>query len=331
MNENSVQLIGQELLRAGRIAVISHIRPDGDAVGSVLGLGLALKNAGKQVQMILADGVPVSYRHLPGAGEVQHRIDGEVDLIITLDCSDLQRVGAVLPPDTLPDINIDHHVTNAEFGRINLVDTSAVATAAILAQMLPRWSLPMSQPVAEALLTGLITDTLGFRTSNMTARALRIAADLVDLGVDLPDLYARVLVGRSYEAARFWGVGLSKLQKDGPIVWTTLTREDRKIAGYPGKDDADLINVLASIQECAVALIFVEQPDGRVKVSWRALPGLDVSQIALQFGGGGHPAAAGAEIDGELSSVVGEVLNATRTLFAEPEGTRLRDPAAEGP
>jgi bifunctional oligoribonuclease and PAP phosphatase NrnA len=214
-----------------------------------------------------------------------------------------------------PDINIDHHITNTRFAHTNLVIGESVATCAILAQYLPEWGLPITLPVAEALLTGLITDTIGFRTSNMTAEALRLAAGLVDVGANLPEIYQRALVNKSFEAARYWGRGLDKLQREDGLVWTTLTLEDRQEVQYPGSDDADLVNVLSSV-DSNVALIFIEQKNGHVKVSWRARPGYDVSKIALQFGGGGHAAAAGADIPGSLSTVQQNVLEATRSMLA---------------
>jgi phosphoesterase RecJ-like protein len=141
----------------------------------------------------------------------------------------------------------------------------------------------------------------------------------METGVDMPELYRRALITRSFEATRFWGAGLSTLVKEGRMVWATLTMADRKAAGYNGRDDADLINVLASIEDTDIALIFVEQPGHHVKVSWRAQTGFDVSQIALQFGGGGHPPASGADITGELADVQASVLVATRALlYPEP-------------
>ncbi len=121
------------------------------------------------------------------------------------------------------------------------------------------------------MLTGIITDTLGFRTSNVTPEAMRQAATLMETGVDMPDLYMRGLVRRSYEAARYWGGGLSKLERKDGMVFGTLTLADRKSAGYSGNDDADLINIISAIDGFKVGMIFVEQPKNRVKISWRAL------------------------------------------------------------
>ena len=315
MNETLYQAVGQRLLNAGRILVISHIRPDGDAVGSLLGLGLSLQAAGKDVQMLLEDGVPTSFRHLVGSNQVVKHPLGAFDVVITVDCSDMQRAGSSLNGYMPPQVNIDHHVTNDNFAELNLVIPEAVATSAILAEYIPLWNLPFNLPVAEALLTGILSDSLGFRTSNMNPQALRLAASLMEQGANLPDLYNKALSRRSFAAMRYWGVGLTRLQRRGNLIWTSLTLMDRKDVNYPGRDDADLINVLSQIEEGEVEVIFIEQGDNRVKVSWRAEPGFDVSGLAVSFGGGGHPAAAGAEITGTLEEVQSLVLEATQELM----------------
>jgi phosphoesterase RecJ-like protein len=296
---------------AQRMLVVSHVRPDGDAIGSLLGLGLSLRAFGKDVEMVLADGIPTSYRHLQGTDLVLRSPKTQPDLVWVVDSSDIQRTGTALANHPLPDINIDHHITNLNFARLNLVDPEAAATAQILADLLPYIGLPVTQPVAAALLTGIITDTIGFRTSNLTPEVLRTSASLMEKGAPLSDLYNRSLVQRSFEAARYWGAGLNRLQRAGNLVWTTLTLSDRKEVEYPGRDDADLINLLSSIENAHIAVIFVEQTKNRVKISWRSHFGFDVSKIALQFGGGGHPAASGAEVVGELEQVQKLVLETT--------------------
>jgi phosphoesterase RecJ-like protein len=214
-------------------------------------------------------------------------------------------------------LNIDHHPTNQQFGRLNLVIPEAVATAETLAQILPIW--PGPPQVADALLTGMVTDTVGFRTANMNPAALRVVADLMEAGGDLPRIYYPALVQRSFPAARYWGAGLAKLQREGRLVWTSLALEERYAAGYPDRDDADLVNVLSAIEGMDLALIFVEQAPDHVKISWRvcglAPAELDVSGVAQQFGGGGHRAAAGAEMTGSLAEVQEMVLAATRKLL----------------
>ncbi len=316
MDSAVIDNINQRLKKAEQILIASHVRPDGDAVGSLLGLGLALQNAGKQVQMVLADGVTSSFRYLEGSEQVRNEPQDGYDTFITVDCADFRRVGKVFESFAPPDINIDHHKTNEHFGTLNLIEAEEVATSSILTKYLPVWGLEITQPVAAALLTGIITDTLGFRTSNMTPDALRQAAVLMETGVDLPDLYMRSLVRRTFASARYWGAGLSSLEHNHGIVWGTLTLEDRKKSGYSGNDDADLINIISAIDHNKVGMIFVEQSDGHVKISWRALEeGIDVSPVAKHFGGGGHAAAAGADIPGTLQDVQPLVLEKTREFL----------------
>jgi phosphoesterase RecJ-like protein len=316
MSNEMTGAIKERLEKSRNVIIASHIRPDGDAVGSVLGLGLALMDAGKSVQMVLVDGVSSSYRHLEGSGLILKAPNGEYDTFITVDSADFKRVGKVFENFGRPDINIDHHITNENFGLLNLIEPDQVATAAILTNHLPEWGYGITKPIAAALLTGIVTDTLGFRTSNTNPSALRLCAKLMETGVDMPDLYMRTLVKKSFSAARYWGAGLSSMQQEKGMVWATLTLEDRKRSGYGGTDDADLINVISSIDGNKVGMIFVQQNDNHVKISWRALePGIDVSQVAKHFEGGGHAAAAGADIPGPLEEVRNIVLKTTREML----------------
>jgi len=307
--------IKERLDKAKNIVIASHVRPDGDAIGSLLGLGLALQNAGKTVQMVLVDGVS-SYKYLEGSEQVVREPKGGHDTFITVDCADFKRMGKAFENFGAPDINIDHHKTNENFGKLNLIEADEVATAAILANYLPKWGYEITKPIAAALLTGIVTDTLGFRTSNTNPSALRLCAQLMETGANMTDLYMRALVKKTYPAARYWGAGLSSMDQKNGIVWATLTLEDRKRAGYGGNDDADLINLISAIDGNKVGMIFVEQSDNHVKISWRALEdGVDVSKVAKHFQGGGHAAAAGADIPGVLNEVQPLVLMKTRELL----------------
>jgi phosphoesterase RecJ-like protein len=175
---------------------------------------------------------------------------------------------------------------------------------------------PINLTAAEALLTGMLTDSLGFRTSSSTSRTLRIAAELQEIGANLPQLYRKAMFERSYEAVCYWGKGLGKIQREGRLAWTYLSLKDRAEADYPGRDDADLVNILTRIRDIDICVVFVEQKNGTVKVSWRSRTGFDVSQIASQFDGGGHKPAAGADIPGNLEQVQADVLEATRKILS---------------
>jgi len=316
MTEDIIAAIKERLGDAHKILITSHIRPDGDAVGSLLGFGLALQNAGKTVQMVLVDGLPASFKYLEGSDRVRKEPDEDFDTFITVDCADFKRVGKPFQSFRKPDINIDHHITNERFGELNLVQGKDVATATVMTRYLPAWGYEITRPIAAALLTGIITDTLGFRTSNMTPEALRQAATLMDTGVDMSEIYMRGLVRRSLPAARYWGAGLSKLASSNGIVWSSLSLEDRKATGYGGNDDADLINMISAIDGHKVGMIFVEQKNDHVKISWRALEqGVDVSPVATHFGGGGHAAAAGADVAGKLKDIQKLVLEKTKEML----------------
>ncbi|MEX1248983.1 MAG: bifunctional oligoribonuclease/PAP phosphatase NrnA [Anaerolineales bacterium] len=315
MNKDLLREVREKIKGAQHILISSHVRPDGDAVCSVLALGLALQQAGKQVQMVLSDGVPAGHDHLSGVDQIARRSVSPVNLVVSVDAADPNRMGDALREFPTVDINIDHHVTNTRFASINLIDPGSVATCAMLAEYLPEFGLSFSPAVVDALLTGILTDTMGLHTSNMNPKALRIAADLVEKGADLPMLYERALLRRSFVALRYWGAGLSKLQREKDLVWTSLTLADRKEAGYPGNDDAELVNNVAFVEGATIVVLFIEQVDKQVKISWRSQGDVDVSQIAAQFGGGGHVPAAGAVVAGSLQEVQERVLQATRAAL----------------
>jgi phosphoesterase RecJ-like protein len=317
MNEALLAKLSQRIEQADRILIVSHERPDGDAVSSVLAFGFALQEESKQVVMALADGVPAALRFLPGSEQIVKKVEGDFDLIIVLDCGNQDRVGGILNGYSHVDINIDHHESNPLFGEINLVDGNAVSTTEILAQCFPVLELNITKTIASLLLAGILIDSQGFKTANTSPKSLRISADLIEQGADLQTLFFDAITRKTYEAVNYWGVGLSQLKRDGSMVWTSLSLHDRKVVKYSGRDDADLVNILTAIDGAEVAIIFVEQDDQRVKVSWRARSDFDVAQVAQQFGGGGHVAAAGAMVNGQLQEVEEKVIRATREALGK--------------
>jgi len=319
IDDHLAQSIYQQIQDAEHILVVTHERPDGDAIGSLLGFGLSLRDANKRVEMVCPDGVPVNMRFLEGSDLIRKSPKGNFDFVIVLDCSDLGRTADVLDNFKKIDLNIDHHKTNDNFARVNIVRNQAVSTSEIVFELIKKTDLSFNKDVSNALTMGLITDTLGFRTPNVTPRALQVGAELMEIGADFHDIYYQSLVKRSFQSARIWGKGLSNLEMDDHIVWTNLTIADRKAVNYPGKDDADLINMLSSIDGPVISIVFVEQPAGFVKISWRAQPGYDISKLAVKFGGGGHAAASGAEVYGIMQEVIKIVLHETRELLENIE------------
>src|SRR5450830_364902 len=311
--------IKQALASASLFTVVSHIRPDGDAIGSLLGLGSALKKAGKAVNFVLQDIPGSRYAYLANYFEIQKLLPEDPGFLIVVDCGDEFRTGEVLKGH-VPDLVIDHHKTNSNFGALNLIEPEAEATALILAQHMLEWGLEIDPEVAAALMTGIVADTIGFRTSNVRPVCLSVVAELMQAGADLPFIYQRVLLTRSFEELRYWGQGLSKLNLQDGLLWTSLMLSDRTAAGYMENDDADLVNNMTTVAEMLIAVIFVEQSESRTKVSWRSREGYDVSTLAREFGGGGHAAAAGADINGELKTIIQRVLTRTREYMNEVRG-----------
>jgi phosphoesterase RecJ-like protein len=316
LHHELVTVIKSQLRQSNKVLVISHQRPDGDAIGSLVAMGLALINAGKVVQMVLKDGIPDDYRFLAGSELVVTQPKGEVDYIIVVDSAEVERIDIDLKEYNELNLNIDHHKTNSYFAKINLVESEAVATSEILTKYLPAFGFPISKPIANALLTGIVTDTIGFRTTNVHPPVFRMIADLMELGGDLAEIYYKTIVEQSLAAARYWGFGLSKIKMEDGLVWTTLSLKDREASGYLARDDADLVKIISAIEGAKVAVILTEQSGGYVKISWRlcgsAETELDVSDIAQIFSGGGHKAAAGADVKGELDEVLEKVLVETK-------------------
>ncbi len=309
--------IRELILRAQHPLVLSHERPDGDAIGSLLAMGLALKSLGKTPHMAMAEGLPARFDFLPGAADIQKALPEHYDLAIVLDCSDLERMS--FPLKKKPDINIDHHPTNVNFAKINYLDAQAAATTELLYRLFTEIDIPVDKDISNTLLLGLITDTIGFRTPSVHPGLFRIVAELTERGARISELYERALNQRSFLGAQYWGRGLVKLERDGEMLWTELSLDDRKAVGYPGNDDADLVNLLTTIESPKIVLIFVEQTEGKVKVSWRSKVGYDVSAVATSFGGGGHRQASGAMISGTLPDVKEQVLAATNAILSANE------------
>lgn len=302
--------------KADRLLVVTHVSPDGDAIGSLLAAGRILNSLGKSdVVMACDDGVPVNLRFLPGATNVAKSITPPFDLVVSVDCSDERRAGeayrsAVLFQDGRPPvINIDHHVTNTDFGDINLVLPGTVSTTEALVRLMHLWDVPVDRDTAVCLLTGLVTDTLCFRTANVTPSVMRVAGELMEQGAELSSITSHTVNRRPFDAIRYWSTLLQTVQLDDGIVSVYTTRDARRAAGYQVDGDASIVSFLITAWEANMAVSFIEADDGRVEVSLRAKPGFDVSGLALELGGGGHPTASGCTVDGPLEQVVGQIVS----------------------
>ena len=311
------------------ILCVSHVNPDGDAVGSLLGMGWLLRSLGKAPTLALQDPVPEQFHSLPGVASILTAQDAAYgalvtgkafDLVVCLDASSPDRMGTAYHPAvhaTAPLLVIDHHVTNTRFGALNWVAPECAATCQMLVALADALHVPLATEIARCLLTGLVTDTLGFRTGNTTADVLEAAMRLIRAGADLADITEQTLNRRPFSAIRLWGLVLPAVQLDEHIIWTTISREQMAVAQHDGSD-LQLSSWLITASEADISAVFLEKVDeqGRpaVECSFRAKPGFDVSGLAYALGGGGHPPASGCTLPGALDAVTAQVLPALKQV-----------------
>jgi phosphoesterase RecJ-like protein len=310
MNNDLLDTIEVLILHARRILLVTHVSPDGDAIGSLLGLGELLQVQGKEVTLACEDPVPDIYAWLPGSIKVVQQGRGSYDLVISLDCSDERRMGQVFDDGIagIPLLNIDHHITNTCFGSVNWVDPSSVSTTQMVLGLADAMGWELTEAVAVCLLNGIVTDTRSFRTSNVDTAAMGAALRLMEAGASLSEITRRALDQRPLASIRLWGQAIKRSRLENGVLWTEVTRAMRRRWGLSENDNSGLANFLSGVREARVVIVFTERDDGTVDVGMRAIPGLDVAQVALRLGGGGHPQASGCTLAGGLSQVRERVL-----------------------
>jgi bifunctional oligoribonuclease and PAP phosphatase NrnA len=298
---------------ADSVLIVTHLNPDGDAIGSALGLANAIRHMGKTVTVADDDGVPDYLQWLPHSTTVVTEIDAETsfDLCISTDASDAERtgkVGAIGQANSTTVINLDHHATNTYFGDVHLVDAGAVAATEIVFDWWEYMAIDWQAEIAVPLLTGLVTDTIGFRTSSVTSRTLGIAQSLMEYGASLTEITARVLDSRSYQEMALWKRIMATMALDGQVIHAEARLEDMEAVNMDAPSTAGFVGFLRSTKEAMIAVTFMETGDGEIRISMRAKPGYDVSEVAFALGGGGHVQAAGAGVAGTLEDVKAKVL-----------------------
>lgn len=314
-----------QLISASRkVLVTSHRNPDGDAVGSVVGLTLCLEDLGKEVLPVISDSIGENYAFLDGVAKIRTVPDPDFapDLLIAVDTADLDRLYPSVRPlfekPYVPTINIDHHPTNTRFAQANLVEPAAASTSEILFMLLKTFGYPIRPPVANALYVGLIVDTGGFAFQNTTPRALRNASEMVDLGASPYTAHRFVFNTRSGPHMKLLGRVLEKSVFDESLglVYAVVTRPDLEETGAHSPDFEGVPEFLLTQRGAKIAILFAEgRVDRAIRISFRSHDQWDVSQIAAQFGGGGHRNAAGALPEGTLSDVVPRVLRAAEAAL----------------
>lgn len=318
--EPNWQAAANAIADAQTVLVASHVSPDGDAIGSLLGMAGALSGLGKTVTAAVDEGVPDELAFLPNSQTILPKLaHGEFDLMIALDASDIERIGKVGKYGLTHSrhvINLDHHPTNTRFGDIRLVVPEAVAAAEVVFDLLQFAGWPLSRDIAFALLAGLVTDTQGFRIPATSSRSLEIAQALMEAGAPLSEIMAQTLNRRSFAEVMLWQKALQSVQLRGGLISAAITQQDLKRANLLNMTDGGLVNYLVDVDAAKVAVVFKELPTA-VEISFRAKPGYDVGRLALALGGGGHVLAAGCTLAGSLQQAQKQVLPLARKLIAE--------------
>lgn len=297
-----VQLIEQKQ----RFIITSHVRPDGDGLGSGLALCWMLKALNKEAYVVLRDRVPPAYEVLPGSELVivQDDVTEIYDGAFIIECSDVERPG--LPSlGSQFTVNIDHHSTTVPFGDINWIDSTAAAVGEMIYNLCKALGVEVTKEIAECIYTALLTDTGSFHFSNTTERTLKIASELVRRGVEPARISQALFYSNSYSKILLLGRVLSNIQRDesGRIAWITVDRAMMYETGADEEDADGIVNHALSIDEVEAVAFFKELSPGAYRVSLRSKGKHNVAKVAELFGGGGHRNAAGCRITADLEEV----------------------------
>lgn len=323
MNYQESEKILREIRKANKILLNCHQNPDPDAIGCALAMFQVLKDLGKEPEIICPTQITGNYRFLKNFDSIKTVDFGRVnffkyDLFFSLDSSSWAFAsglkGGSFPP--LPVINIDHHLTNENFGVINLVDKKISSCAEVLYRLFSDWQVEINREIAEALLTGIMGDTGIFKFPSVTSATLRIAAELIEKGADREKIILNLFQNYPLNEIKFWGYLLTNLvyEEKFRFVWSAANFETYVSFGKPGNAKEDAASQFAqSLSQTDFGIIMVETKKKKLSISIRGKNGFDVSRVARELGGGGHLLAAGAVVEGlPFAQAVEKVLAAAR-------------------
>ena len=318
------------LSRAKRVLITTHVKPDGDALGSTAAMALGLKHKGIDSQIVLLSHLPRKYAFVYTDNGIEH-IDVEQAWPATLrlddfDCflvcdtgtwSQLPGLQERIAIWNVPKLVIDHHLTQESWADVKLVDTKAGACGEIVEELLAKWGVPMDHKIAAALFVAIVTDTGWFQYSNTRPQTLRLAAELMEVGVDTDRIQNLLYRNERAERVALQARGMQKLEliNDGRVAIIVLRKEDFADTRSSVNDTEDLINIPLQIRTVEVAALMTESPDGGpIRVSMRSKGKVDVAKFAEQFGGGGHARASGMKFATSLDAAHQKVVDSLMKL-----------------
>lgn len=317
-----------------RFLLTTHVRPDGDGLGSLRAIAVVLRHLGKQVHLVYpTSGYPARYDFLDPQGEItpfarSSENQRDVEVILIADTGTWNQLGDMadfLRHTSAIKVVMDHHLTQDDLGAKRFVDASAEATGRLAHEFLTALGKPLPVEAANALFTALAMDTGWFRHSNTTARTFSLAAELVAAGAQPTLLYELLFERSTLGRIKLTGLVLNRLTlaHADRVAWSCIRSTDYPAVGAVPSDSEDLVNWTLGVKGVEVGLLFMEQPVGGIKISFRSRGRLDVAALAGEYGGGGHAAAAGAIVQGDLEQVCERVLNRVGALLQEttPDAT----------
>ena len=305
------------------ILIFGHKDADGDTLGCSLGFAEALRTIGKKAWVIIPPPVPQMYEWLPGYDHIVDRPPAGADpqLVLFFDAGNMERSGTsvrhIAAHATI--VNIDHHLTNAMFGDINVIDPDAAAVGEMVVDMLDTYGYEITPSIATNLYTAIMTDTGGFRHENTTAHALEYAARLAQLGANPGLIASMVYKSRPLTTLKLNALSLAEMrvEAEGRLVWSTVTRQMLKEAGAVMAEAEGIIDNLNSIGGLDLAILFKEVSERMTKISVRSRGAVDAAALTAEFGGGGHLRAAGAEIAEPMNVAIEQVIAAAHTALGK--------------
>lgn len=301
-----------EIKKADTIAILVHENPDGDAVGSALAMELALKQLNKEADVIIPE-FPKEFEFLPDADKIKKETDVvSYDLVLALDCASIKLINNCIDyfENAKTKVVIDHHSSNTMFADYNFVDQEAPACAQLLLVIFGYYNIEVTKEIGTCILTGIITDTGGFRYEGVTAETFRFVASLCEKGVKVSKVYQRVFASKTRAKFELHKIALDREEflEDGKIAFTYITKADEEKVGAKNGDYDGIVENGRDVEGVEVS-IFLRETDKGIKVSLRSKDYVNVSEAATMFGGGGHVRAAGCNIQGTIEQAKNQIVN----------------------
>ena len=305
----------EEIKKADKIAIVVHENSDGDAIGSALAMKLALKQLEKEADVIIPE-FPKVFEFLPGADKIIKESEvGKYDLAISLDCASTKLLNGCAKyfDDAGTRVLIDHHSSNTMYADFNYVDQDAPACAQLLLVVFSYFGITVTKDIGTCILTGIITDTGGFRYDGVTAETFRFVSELCEKGVKVSKVYQQVFASKTRAKFELHRIALNRLEflYDDKVTFTYVTKEDEALVGASNGDYDGIVENGRDVENVEVS-VFLRETDKGIKVSLRSKNYVNVSQVAMMFGGGGHIRAAGCTIQGTIEQAKNQILNGVK-------------------